>query len=383
MLNTTQIMRINLALCIGLFAMAGCSALPSKATPTPAVSDTQSIKPVISATGVVNPAEWVTLSMPTSGIIEALSVKEGDQVQAGQVLARLEGKEDLQASISAAKYEVTAAQKALDDLDDTAQADRSQSLQSISDAQQQVRDAQFQLDNFTVPQDQASLATTEAISQTKQELDQARAAFDPYKYYPSTNSTRKDLKKSLDQAQSDYNTAVKRLQHEYALEIAQANLDKALKDFETLKNGPDPKDQAVAQARMDNGKAALASAQSALDNLVLVARIDGTISELYARQGEWVTPGQPILLLADLSHLRVETTDLNEIDAARVHVGDPVKVTFDALPNVELNGAVKSISPKATKGSGVNYTVAVDLSGWPTALRWGMTAFVDIQVSDK
>jgi multidrug efflux pump subunit AcrA (membrane-fusion protein) len=86
------------------------------------------------------------------------------------------------------------------------------------------------------------------------------------------------------------------------------------------------------------------------------------------------------LILADLENLRVETTDLNEIDAARVQVADPVIVTFDALPDVVVNGTVDSIAPKASAGSGVNYTVIILLDEIPEQLRWDMTAFVDIQV---
>jgi HlyD family secretion protein len=106
------------------------------------------------------------------------------------------------------------------------------------------------------------------------------------------------------------------------------------------------------------------------------------VSELYVQAGEWVGPGQAILELADLGHLRIETTDLNEIDAARVKEGDRVTVTFDALPDVQIAGTVERIAPKSAKGSGVNYTVIVELSEWPEILRWGMTAFVDILVEE-
>jgi multidrug efflux pump subunit AcrA (membrane-fusion protein) len=78
--------------------------------------------------------------------------------------------------------------------------------------------------------------------------------------------------------------------------------------------------------------------------------------------------------------LRVETTDLNEIDAAQVEPGSPVTVTFDALVDQVVQGTVISIAPKASEGSGVNYTVVVELEELPPALRWGMTAFVDIEV---
>jgi multidrug efflux pump subunit AcrA (membrane-fusion protein) len=83
--------------------------------------------------------------------------------------------------------------------------------------------------------------------------------------------------------------------------------------------------------------------------------------------------------LADLEHLRVETTDLSEVDIAQVAVGDLVAVTFDALPDVEVAGQVTRIAPKADEGSGVNYKVIVELDEIPAQLRWGMTAFVDIE----
>ena len=83
--------------------------------------------------------------------------------------------------------------------------------------------------------------------------------------------------------------------------------------------------------------------------------------------------------VGDLEHLQVETTDLNEIDAAEIAEGDVVTITFDALEDV-LEGTVVSVAPKASEGSGVNYTVVVKLDDWPEGLRWGMTAFVDIEI---
>ena len=66
-------------------------------------------------------------------------------------------------------------------------------------------------------------------------------------------------------------------------------------------------------------------------------------------------PGLPVLLLADLENLQVETTDLGEIDVAQIVVGDTAIVTFDALPELVLEGTVVSIAPKAAPGSGVDY----------------------------
>ena len=107
------------------------------------------------------------------------------------------------------------------------------------------------------------------------------------------------------------------------------------------------------------------------------------IAGLYINPSEWVSPGMPLMLIADLEHLQVETTDLNEIDVAQIAVGDIVIVTFDALPELVLDGTVASIAPKAAEGSGVNYPVVVELSDLPDELRWGMTAFVDIDLDMK
>ena len=84
----------------------------------------------------------------------------------------------------------------------------------------------------------------------------------------------------------------------------------------------------------------------------------------------------------DLSQLQIETTDLGEADVARVREGQSVQVTFDALPGKTFAGTVKRIAPMSTPGqSGVNYAVLVTLNEADPALRWGMTAFVDIQVN--
>jgi HlyD family secretion protein len=99
------------------------------------------------------------------------------------------------------------------------------------------------------------------------------------------------------------------------------------------------------------------------------------------REGEMLVPGQPVLTVGDLTGLRVETTDLSEVDVARVTVGQPVNVTFDAVKGKTFTGQVARIAPMSSQGQGgVNYTVIVELDQLDPALRWGMTAFTDIEV---
>jgi multidrug resistance efflux pump len=146
-----------------------------------------------------------------------------------------------------------------------------------------------------------------------------------------------------------------------------------------VKSGASAEDIAISQARVDQARAAVESARAARDQAVLKAPFDGTVSALNIHLGEAVGAGMPMLILADLSTLQIETTDLNELDVARLTIGDQATITFDALPDITIEGEVISIAPKAAEGAGVNYAVIIKLNELPDALRWGMTAFVEIE----
>jgi multidrug efflux pump subunit AcrA (membrane-fusion protein) len=160
--------------------------------------------------------------------------------------------------------------------------------------------------------------------------------------------------------------------------LLEAQIRKGQRDFLTYSTGPDPADVALAEARINNAEAQLAAAEAAIEDRELRAPFDGVISAVHINPGEWVAPGSPILLVGDMDHLQVETTDLSEIDVAQIMVGDPAIVTLDSLPGLVLQGTVSRIAPIPAAGSGVNYPVDIELDQIPAALRWGMTAFVDI-----
>ena len=322
---------------------ASCSALPplpgrETAAPkaTTAVAEPQS---KVSATAVITPERYSTLNMSTAGLVTEVLVEEGEHVEEGQTLVRLKGHEEMLAAISTAEYQVSLAEKAIDDLDVAAEDAHDMAIKSIPQAAQRVRDAQYQLDNFTIPSNMADMEAMQALDWANEQLNLAREAYEPYRYKSETDSTREDLKDILDNAQSDVNSAVRRVEYETALKVAQADLAEARADEQKYKNGPDPKDVELAETHLRNAQANLVAAQSALDDLELTAPFSGTVGDIYTRVGEWLTPGLPVILLADLENLQVETTDLNEIDAAQIAVGDQVTVTFDALDDV-LQGTV-------------------------------------------
>ncbi len=165
------------------------------------------------------------------------------------------------------------------------------------------------------------------------------------------------------------------------IDAAKAQMEQAKAQLDLLKAGATAEQIAVAEAGVKQAQVAVDTAKAQLDKLQLIAPFDGTIGTVYVRSGELAQPGQSIVTLGNLGSLRVETTDLSETDIARVKEGQPVKVTFDALPGKTISGKVTRIAPMSTPGqSAVNYIVTVQLDEIDPALRWGMTAFVDVQV---
>lgn len=250
----------------------------------------------------------------------------------------------------------------------------------MSTANKALKDAQYQLDNFTVPQNMKGMTPLEAIAKQKEILDQARENFEPYKYFASGDETRKDRKEDLDTAQSDYNTAVRWLQLETNLTEAGTRLEEALKDYQDFQTGPDADAVAAADARIKAAEGNLTAAKANLENLDLVATIDGTVVDMDLVVGQQVSPGSPVMRVADLSSLFVETDDLTEIEVVDVEVGQKVTVVADALPSVEMTGTVESINQVFEEKRGdITYTVRISLDDPDPRLRWGMTVVVTFE----
>ena len=374
----SKILKLLILLAVlGLFSAACDSIQPpgSEAEPTQipvVVSDTE-----IVAEGRIVPKDEVDLSFFTSGQIEEVFFEEGDLVKVDDVLARLGNREELEAAIANTEAELLSAQQALDELYDNNEIAKTEALRAVTTANRAVRDAQYQLDNFTIPQNQVEFETFEAVTIMKERLDKAREDFEPYKYRSSNNETRKDLKDNLEEAQSDYDSAIKRLEYETALNEAQNQWDEAHKDLEILQEGPDPDDIEVAESRIKAFEAALKSSEAAFDHLDLIATIDGTVVEEDLIIGQDVTPGQPVVKIVDFSEMYAETDDLTELEVVDVSLGQAVTIEPDAIPGLILDGTVEKISDIFEEKRGdVTYTTKILIDEIDPRLRWGMTVLI-------
>ncbi|HEX8966987.1 MAG TPA: HlyD family efflux transporter periplasmic adaptor subunit, partial [Chloroflexota bacterium] len=113
---------------------------------------------------------------------------------------------------------------------------------------------------------------------------------------------------------------------------------------------------------------------------VLTAPFAGTVTGLLAHTGDTLLPGAGVIMVADLSRLQVETTDVDEFLIGHIHPGQTVSLQVEALDRRELSGRVRSISlqPQTTSGGDQQYPVTIDLGGAPPDLRPGMSVRITL-----
>ncbi len=159
-----------------------------------------------------------------------------------------------------------------------------------------------------------------------------------------------------------------------ALNAAKAAQAEALRTYQNTQSGPDSDKLALAVAQLDAVNTQVAAAQSALDNYDLKAPFAGIVEDTNVSVSQMVSPQNWVVALADTSQWYVDTSDLTETDVVKVSVGQVVKVTADALPGVNMDGAVESISGAPTlQGGDILYTVHILLKNPDPRLLWGMT----------
>lgn len=393
-------------------------------------------RPRLRAQGEVVPARWAELGFAGGGVLAEVPVTAGQQVQAGDVLARLSTTDlDLAvraagdtvtmhqanlahlqeppdpAAIAAARAELEAAEAALEALQ------AGPTAADVAPARADVADAGAELARLRDMPDPAATAQAQAqLDKAAIALQQAQAAFDQVQARPDVAMSPQSL--ALQQATVDHEAARAALElagrraTAYELQAAQARLAAAEAHLAAVREGPSAADLAAARSRVRSAESALAQAQKTtgeadlaaaraglseaemqlaradadLEAAILRAPFAGTVMALEAAAGQMVT-NSLFLTLADL-HWQVETVDVDEWVATRIVPGQAVDLSFPALDGEKLAGTVESIAVRAKRaGAGADpfYTVIVTLneeqSGQPPALlkalRWGMTVRLD------
>jgi multidrug resistance efflux pump len=373
-----------------IFSLIACSETN---TPAPTVEPVQETRPVVVAEGTLLPDPSIELAFAQPGILAEVLVAEGDLVTEGQVIARLENIEVLQAEVARAEEIYLLAEQAFNIAEATA-------LKDLSAAHETLRIAQLEFDNFDTPSDLRDMGTREALTYTYIKLEEARTNFEPYKYLEERlerqmrndqpdkpkvyRSTAKIYKKQLDDAWAEYRKAIQWAELEASVEAAKGNVENTQAEFDNLSAGEDTEQLAIARAQMESARANLEAAHARLANSQLRAPITATVFSLDLSVGETVNAGIPIAYLGNTSRWKVETKDLAEIDVADVAIGNKVAVKLDAFPDEEFSGTVTKIDPVGKLYLGdMTYQITVTLDKVDTRFMWNMTATVTVNTAGK
>jgi HlyD family secretion protein len=303
----------------------------------------------VGATGTVRAQQTATVAWQTTGTIDDVNVKIGDEVEAGEVLASL-SKSSLPQNVILAQAELVSAQQAMEELldSDTARAQAWIALRAAEDAYEKAYDYREYL-NYPIRKTRVDLV--------KQVTPYGVVDVPKTKTYKVAGTDEEKAKADAD------------------LDLKEAQYEDAKRTYERLADGPNKNDLVAAQARVD-------AAQATLDMARLTAPFAGTVTEAFPLPGDQVSVGTMAFRLDNLSSLLVDV-ELSEVDINRVAIGQPVTLTFDAILGKEYEGQVTKVAQAGTiVGGVVNFTVTVELIDADEFVKPGMTAAVNIIVRE-
>jgi HlyD family secretion protein len=346
------------------------------------------------AEGVIEPVRWDEVLVVRGGVVTEVLVVEGATATEGEVLVRLDAAD---ATLALQEAQAALAQARAD----LAQAQAGPLPEEIAEAEAQIDAAQAQRVQAVAQRDELAGGGTEADVAAAQaqveaaEAERLNARIERDRVYDDERSEDEDkenadyrlyaAREALAAAQANLEaqqalTPVRLREARSVVRSASAQEKVAQARLAQLSAGSRAEEVEIKQALVRRAEIAVAQAELALVQTEIRAPFAGTVTQIDVERGERVSAGQPVLMLAALDRLRVRTTDLTELDMARIAEGQPVVVTVDALPDVTLAGYVERIHGRSVEVRGdVTYSVYVALEETAPALRWGMTTMVEIE----
>jgi len=310
----------KLSILLGLFiittlAISGCSPKVEE----PVETETIAMQNYLITEGKLLPANYLDQSFSVPGQVIEVLVNEGDAVELGQVIAKLD-----------VPYE---------------------SMVAFSQNQLEVQNAQIALDNLKMNAD----------------LNLAQAKLDVF-----------NAQTALEEAQEDFD-AEDNEENQLKLTVAEETLKLAEEKLTNLEkgNGIDPDQLTAAETRVTTAMTAMLAAQVLIDNHQLKSNATGNVANINLKVGERVAVGVPVITFADFANWEIKTDNLTEIDVVNIKIGQKVEVVLDALPEKTFTGEVSNIDLVFEEKRGdTTYTATITLEEIDPQFRWGMTAAV-------
>ena len=272
---------------------------------------TATVAQSVEATGTVAAFELIPVLSQATGLqIQQVFVQEGEFVEAGQRLARLDSAV-LQAQLAQAKASVTEAQARLSELEAGSRSEE------IAQAQETVRSA------------------TAGVVQAQSALDLASKRVQRNRALEAEGAIARDrLDEVLNEARGQ----------ESALQQAQASLREAQARLAQLQSGPRPEAIAQAKAQLAQAQAQERLVTAQLKDTQVVAPVSGKIATRDARVGNVTSSSDPLFEIIENGRLELKLK-VPETQLAQIQPGQRVEITSDTDSQVQLDGTVRDIDP--------------------------------------
>jgi HlyD family secretion protein len=282
---------------------------PGGTAPATAVQRT-----VVGLAKLLPEGEVVTVAPPFGAAdarVASLTVREGDRVEQGQVLATLDSERPLLAAVESARAQVAARQATLAHVRASVQASRDEARSSLARAETAFQNAAREFERVDALRQRGYAA--------EQAFDQRRAA-------------RDDAAREIERARATLSR------------YGSGDID-------------DQTDVIVAARNVDAAKADLARAVADLDRAYVHAPLTGTVLTVHVRPGE--KPGaQGLMNLGDIEQMNAEV-EVYQTQIGRVAPGDPVEMTAEALPQ-PLRGVVTRVGLEVGRQNFIDATPAAN-----------------------
>jgi len=277
---------------------------------------------LIQANGRIE-GDHVTVAGKFPGRIEELLVREGDSVEAGQILIRLD---DVQAR---ARVE--------------------QATQAFASLEAKVQAAHTELSVLNLDVPLGIEAADAQVVKAKAMVDRALAV---------EREARSDAQRFRDLAEKDQASRQQRDQADLKWQVSQreitaarSGLEQAQKQAAQAELGwkkvrAKEAEVAALEHQRDQADAALAEVDSVMADLTIRAPTSGTITTRMVNRGEIVSAGAPLLELVDLDRLYLQVY-VPEVQIGKLRLGLPAKLYIDAYPDQAFDAAVRYIASKA------------------------------------
>lgn len=251
----------------------------------------------ILASGTVEATE-TDLGFQVPGRIEAISVREGDRVEAGTILARLDPREpEARRTAAAAAVELAGAR--------LAELEAGSRTQEIARAEARMR------------------AAAEALAERERDLERAR------RLHAGGAISREALERA-----------------ETARTVAETTLDEAREALDLVREGPRPEQLAAQRAALRQAEAVLAQTDAHLADSRITAPVGGVVAIRHREPGESVGPGAPVLTVRDLDDRWVRIYVPGPL-IGRVQLGQQAEIRGDTHPDRTYRGEVFFIGSEA------------------------------------